>query len=300
VWDGDKRVRNTSRVVKGANALLYFGPLLAGLGGFGWAVAPAFALIFMLWLVVMRPQDFPRSWADWLRPAPLVAVAARLAVQLLLVLMCFGVGRGLGGVMNSLPPIPMMLPISLSLLAIPLARLVWNPWQTAAMDDKLEDALTKIEDVGVGGDRAYADAVLTPLLNLPDQTTEEALEHHLSALRALVDEAMTFSVLLDRVEGGDASVCGRRALMIMASDGAALDRMGITNAPGRVMQALGADTGLVARMAERLVHALRQDSEIWPDCPSVAFLEGLAALVPDAAPFIAALEAEIMAQAHRA
>lgn len=286
----------TSRVVKGANALLYFGPLLAGLGGFGWSVVPVFAIIFMLWLVVMRPQDFPRRWSDWLRAAPLVAVAARTAVQLLLVLMCFGIGRGLGGVMNAMPPLPMMLPISLSLLAIPLARLVWDPWQVEALDEKLQAALTKVEG-GVGGDRAYADAVLTPLLGLPDTTSEAVLDHHLSALRALVDETMTFSVLLDRVAAGGAPGAGRRALMVMASDGAALDRMGITNAPGRAMQALGADPELISRMAERLTHALRQDPDIWPDCPSVAYLEGLAALLPGAAPAITALEAEIVAQA---
>jgi uncharacterized membrane protein YgcG len=116
------------RLLKGANALLYFGPLLAGLGGFGWPVVPVFVVIFMLWLVILKPQEWPRSMAEWSQPETLVALAARGAVQLLLVLVSFGIGRGLGGVTGALPNLPTMLPIAISFLSIPLARLIWDPW----------------------------------------------------------------------------------------------------------------------------------------------------------------------------
>lgn len=294
-------MQNRRRLLKGATALLYFGPLLAGLGDFGWVMVPAFAAIFLLWLVIIRPQDFPRTLADWMRPEALLAIASRAAVQLLLVLVCFGIGRGLGGVVGALPPFPIMLPLSISFLSIPLARLIWNPWQVHEMDQLLDKALADVESSKAwpGGDRAYAEAVLTPLSGLADTVTEAELESHLSALRALVDETVSFDVLLEKVTSGKASVSLRRALMVLASDGAALERMGQTHAPTRVIRALGMDAPLIGRMAERLVEALRQDPDIWHDSPEITYLDGLRGQLPDAAAALGQLQAEILEQAPR-
>lgn len=296
-------MKNRLRMLQGANALLYFGPLLAGLGGFGWGMVPGFAVIFMLWLVVIRPQDFPRVMGDWLKPEALLAIASRAAVQVLLVLVCFGIGRGLGGVVGALPPFPMLLPLSISLLSVPLARLVWDPWQAQAMDQLLDDALTQIESGTTaevpGGERAYAEAVTAPLNGLADDVSEAELEKHLSALRALVDEAVTFDVLLARVEAGSASISGKRALMLMASDTGMVERMAKLEVPLRVMQALDQDSALIGRMADRLVDALRQDPAIWPDCPTITYLEHLRDQLPEAADAIGRLQAEILEQAPR-
>jgi hypothetical protein len=291
-------VLNRSRLLMGATALLYLGPLLAGLGGFGWAVVPVFATIFMLWLVIMLPQDFPQSLADWQRPEALIAFATRGAVQLLLVLVCFGVGRGIGGALGSLPPFPIMLPIAISFLAIPLARMILNPWKTRETDQLLNDALAQIES-GIGSDRAYAEAVLAPLNGLPDAVSEAELESHFDALRTLVDEAVTFDILMDRVTKGEASHAGKCALMVQASDGMALERMVMDEVPAKAMQALRGEAALIGRMAERLVHALRQDPELWGDYPSPAFLNALRVDVPEASEALAALDAEIAAQAPR-
>lgn len=289
-------------MLRGATALLYFGPLLAGLGGFGWAVVPVFAGIFLLWLVILRPQEFPRNFADWARSEALIAFGARGAMQLLLVLICFGVGRGIGGVLGSFPFVPLMLPIGISFLAIPLARLIWNPWQTNPMDELLEDALTKIEDSGEamqGGDRAYAEAVTAPLNGLADDVSEAEIESHLSALRNLMDEGTTFDVLLSRVQSGEASTAGKKALMVMATDAKIVGRMEKPDMPLQAMKALGADTDLIVRMAERLVNALRKNPDIWRKCPNVGFLDGLRAQFPAAEAAILTLEDEIVAMAPR-
>jgi hypothetical protein len=284
----------------GATALLYFGPLLAGLGGFGWAVAPVFAVIFMLWLMIIRPQDFPRNLQEWLRVEGMVAFAARTAVQLLLVLVLFGAGRGIGGVLNSLPAFPPMLPIAISFLAIPLARLIWDPWKAHAMDTLLDDALNQIETGSTqNDDRSYAEAVLMPLNGLPDDVSVAELASHLSAIRALVDEAVTFDVLHDRVVGQEASVAGRRAVMVMGSDGAVLERMSGSGLSGRAMMALASEPELLAQMAERLIHSLRQDPDIWGDCPNMGMLEAMHAQAPLARSAISALQAEMVAQAPR-
>ena len=115
------------RVLQIATACLYLGPLLAGIGGYGWAVVPVFAAIFLLWLIVLRPQEWPQSRADWLQPDAMVAMAARGVMQLLLVVLCFGIGRGLAGVAGLHLNLPFMGPIFLSFLAIPLARIAWPP-----------------------------------------------------------------------------------------------------------------------------------------------------------------------------
>ncbi|WP_155947206.1 hypothetical protein [Pseudorhodobacter ferrugineus] len=294
-------MHNRSRLLKGATALLYFGPLLAGLSGAGWAVVPVFAGIFLLWLVIVRPQEFPKTLADWTRSESLIAISARMAVQLLLVLVLFGVGRGIGGVLGSLPSIPLMLPIGVSFLAIPIARLIWDPWKADAMEKLLDDSLAKIEDGAAmqGGDRAYAEAVTAPLNGLSDDVTEAELESHLSALRALVDESVTFDVLLARVQSQEASVAGKRALMLMASDAACVDRIAKHRIPMRAMDALAGEPDLIARMSERLITALRRDQDMWDQCPDMGFLEALRIRLPAAITAITALQAEIVAQAPR-
>lgn len=292
-------VHYRSRLLKGATALLYFGPLLAGLSGAGWAVVPVFAGIFVVWLVVLRPQEFPQTLADWARSEALIASGARMAVQLLLVLMLFGVGRGIGGVLGSLPSIPYMLPIGISFLSIPIARLIWDPWKAEAMDKLLDDALAKIEGGAAlhGGDRAYGEAVTAPLNGLADDVTEAELESHLSALRALVDESVTFEVLLARIQSQEASVAGKRALMLMATDSASVARIAKHRVPMRVMDALADEPDLIERMSDRLISALRNDQDMWDQCPDMSFLEALRIRLPAATTAIAALQDEIIAQA---
>jgi len=114
-----------------ANALLYFGPLLAGLAGFGWGLVAVFTVIFVLWLVILQPYEFPINRAEWMSPDAWVAVGARAAVQLLVVVVLFGIGRGIGGILGAMAGFPVMLPIAISFLSIPFARMVWDPWAIA-------------------------------------------------------------------------------------------------------------------------------------------------------------------------
>ena len=129
------------RVLQGAAALLYLGPLLAGLAGFGWSVVPVFEAIFLLWLVILRPQEWPASVADWQRPEAFVGLAARGAVQLLLVTICFGIGWGIGGVTGVHPVMSVLLPIGLcTLAAIAVADLLAR---RTVVDAMLEEAMEK-------------------------------------------------------------------------------------------------------------------------------------------------------------
>lgn len=121
-------------LLRGATALLYLGPLLAGITGLGWAYVPVFTVLFVLWLLFLRPEMWPGAKQDWRRGADWLTLVARAAVQVLLVAVLFGVGRGLGGVMGWDPAIPFYVPVALSSAAIVLGRLIWNP--ESAPDEK--------------------------------------------------------------------------------------------------------------------------------------------------------------------
>lgn len=120
-------------------ALLYVGPFLAGLANAPVAMLPVFAAVFMVWVMVMRPS----VWAAATSKGAPAILAARLGIltlfQVLLVLVSFGMGRGLTILLDGTLAIPMWLPPVLSIIAIPLGRLVWTPVQDAAATDAFLD-----------------------------------------------------------------------------------------------------------------------------------------------------------------
>ena len=100
----------------GATALLYIGPLMAGLGGYGWPLVPVFTLLFLLWQFIIRPQHWPRQFHDWTQYQAWATLFSNAAIQLLFVALLFGVGRGIGGALGFVPPYSEMLPIAISFL----------------------------------------------------------------------------------------------------------------------------------------------------------------------------------------
>jgi hypothetical protein len=126
-------MRQRSQLLMGASALLYLGPLLAGLIAMGWSAVPLFIALFALWLVVMRPVQWPRDLAEW-NAKTVLAAAAQIAVNAVIVVALFGIGRGIGGVAGFVPHIPELVPVGLSFLATPLSRLVWDPARDGEID----------------------------------------------------------------------------------------------------------------------------------------------------------------------
>ncbi len=120
-------MQNRLRLLRLATAVLYFGPLLAGLIGQGWGMVPVFVVIFLLWSVIVRPHLWPGSLPDLMKSDALVAMAALIATQILLVVVLFAVGRGIGGVLAVEPVMPAYLPAALSFLSVPVSRMIWNP-----------------------------------------------------------------------------------------------------------------------------------------------------------------------------
>lgn len=273
-------MHNRLRLLMGTTALLYFGPLLAGLGGFGWRVVPIFVAVFMLWLFILRPHLWPRRLKDWTRPEALVALAAQGAMQILLVAGCFGIGRGLGGVMGALPPFPLLLPISVSFLSIPLSRLIWNPWQALGLEGVLAADADRVEvpqadPAKAASANALARRLIEPLAGLPPDIDVATLQTHLTALSGHAEAARIRGALLDRAQAGLACKAELKALILHTTDKQLIASIA-GNGPTEALSVLPQDPELIELFARRLEIALQEDCTIWPKCPSLQRLSVLA------------------------
>lgn len=259
------------RMLMAATALLYLGPLLAGLAGFGWPLVYAFATIFTLWLIIMRPGDWPRDLAAWRRPEVPVRALGQVVVQLLLVALMFGIGRGIGGIAGFLPPLPVALPLGISLLAIPLSRLVWDPVKAARLDAVLSDALAQIEGrprpIRPGG---MIDSFLAELDALPEDAPEAVARLVCRGIEEL-DPCVLKARLLERV-GQAPRRADWLALILQATEGTATRDCG-GDYPARCLQLLPDDPSLVALFADELARSLELEPDLWGDCPNPAALQ---------------------------
>jgi hypothetical protein len=195
-----------ARILMGATAMLYMGPLLAGLGGYGWNMVPAFAGIFTLWQIILRPEKWPAP-QDLDRADAWLAVAAQVALQTLLVVICFGIGRGIGGAAGSLPLYSPLVPVGLSFLSIAICQILSRPARPvrSADQDHIDAAIAK------------ADRLLQPLEDAAGTMSEAEVARHLNAMAQHVDPARLRDALLARVTKG-AGPNVQLALAVQLSD----------------------------------------------------------------------------------
>jgi hypothetical protein len=251
-----------ARLLKGATALLYFGPLLAGLGGFGWMLVPTFVAIFVLWQMIVRPHHWPTSLSELGKGELWVGIAAQIAVQVLLVLVFFGVGRGIGGAVGALPMYAPALPLSVSFLSIPLCRLLWNPWKGDSFERlaDVDDAMLP-HAVQATNSADLADRVLQPLQDMNGRISEDEALRHLTAMASHVDHASLRDALIARVAKGDASEAIRMALIVQTTDPVLMDMLE-EDSLTRVLQVLPEDDLLADLFARRVAAAVAMDRDL--------------------------------------
>jgi hypothetical protein len=256
---------------------------------------PLFLGIFLLWLFILRPQQWPRKWADWSRPEALIALLTQSVVQLLLVAVSLGIGRGIGGVLGVMPEIPLMLPVAVSFLSIPLARMLWDPWRADAGEVVLDEALARLEgeqDPAPADDMKrrteVAARMVAALDRLPAEAAPELLADHLHAMATQTSHEALRVALMDPIYDGSATAVVRRAAAVHATEPAVVDGLHGSTYPLAVFRALsdGPTLGLFARRCAALV-ADRPDR--LGDCPDPEDVMALAARQPGAAADLAAL-----------
>ncbi|MDZ4395677.1 hypothetical protein [Cypionkella sp.] len=272
-------MHNRMRWLMGATALLYIGPLMAGLGGYGWPLVPVFTLLFLLWHFILRPQTWPRQFHEWTQYQAWATLFSNAAIQLLFVALLFGAGRGIGGALGFVPPYGAILPIAISFLSIPLARMIWDPWQANEMNNFLHEVIRTISHpettVGEAGLEA-ARRMIAPLADLPDETQPNVVAQHLVALSAHAEDAHIRSALFERLRDHKANRAETIALILHATDGR-LAEIVPGDGPTMALGLLPADPSLIALFAHRLTAALDEDPDLWGKCPSVDYLTELAA-----------------------
>lgn len=263
-------MKNRLLLIKLLTLMLYGGPLLAGLSGQGWNVLPAFAAIFVLWQIVMRPADWPRDAARWREGPVVVGALARAALMLVLVTVMFGIGRGIGGVAGHLPAIPAGATLALSFLSIPLSRMIWNPAKAAEMDAFLDDALLQVQGLNAGiEDPEAAAAAIEPLLLLPDDAPDATARAGVQDILTRGSTPLRMRALTERLTAAPgAHVAARRGLILWSTDRKVAERFIGTAIQADAFIVAQGDPALQGLFADNALPLLVADEELYWDFPS--------------------------------
>ena len=262
--------------------MLYAGPVIAGLAGFGWGVVPAFVVIFVAWRIVMRPAEWPGDPAAWRDTSVQTGAALQAIVVVVVVLVCFGAGRGLGGVVGYLPRLPLVVPLFLSLAALPLARMIHDPRQ--AMDTLLDNAVNRLKTFDKDVAFPSADAqhildgtrlavrLLQPVQDLAPDTAPGVIAQHLNAIATQVDDARLREALVERAERDAPSRPLLTALVLHATDGRRMAILGHETVDP-AFAALPDDADMMTLYATRAVAAVTGDAAVRLALPRAALVE---------------------------
>lgn len=248
------------------------GPLLGGLAGFGWAMVPPFVLIFATWLYILRPHQWPQTGAEWLSWPAVGAVLSQGLSQLVLVAVLFGVGRGIGGVLGTLPLFHPLLPVAVSFLALPLLRFGWDPDRALAAGVTIDDLVHAAQLPAPPPPRTTADSTATvaELLSLPDVCRPDAA---LTLLNESLDHGEGWSVarsLAAALAGAPATrhATLREAIVLWATDPALFASGSAPGALHAAFAAAGQDYRLLSLLVPRakaLARALPEARDQFPD-----------------------------------
>lgn len=188
-------IRNRVRLLMGVNALVYLGPLIAGMAGFGWPAVPVFVAILVLWLILLDPRAWEFSRADWANGRAAVRIAGQVFLQILLAGVLFGIGRGIAGVIGVSLDLPLMQLAAMSFFALPAVRLFWRP--------------------DVAANRKVARRMAEKLLDLPDRADDAEILAHLAAMRQHAEAEDLRAALQHLAAREDARLVIRRALAML-------------------------------------------------------------------------------------
>ena len=271
------------RLLKGATALLYVGPLFAGICGLGWGLVAPFVGIFVVWLMVLRPEQWPASSQEWLTMPAWIAALAQVLSQLLLVTVLLAVGRGLGAIADFVPMVNPIFPLAVSFLAIPLCRMLWDARSAADEGIFLDD---EAEAAQAPRAAAEAAAAVVPLLNLPDGAPDAQVTAQVAKAMNVVGAEMRLKALTTALSQPDRSHAAlRRALVVWASEPEVV-------APGRVAFVMAQAFAIADRNADllrlflpRAIALITAFPDRAEDFPKPEQLRKIASLGPDTGAF---------------
>lgn len=263
-------------LLRAAVALLYLGPLLAGLSGPEPAQGAVLTLLFLAWLVVMRPELWPQRAADWRLADPWLALIGRGLVQALLVLLAVLAGRGIVLVMGTVT-LPVWVPVLVSSGAILLGRSVWNPARAAETEALLDDALRRINALTDDADTDDLPRRLAPLLALDAGAPEAQVDRLLDDILGADPAGPGFAALARQLRDGAAGQMAlRRGMIRLATDPALADRGKGSAAVTEALFIAGTAPDLLTLFLDRAEALYADRPDLWGDYPSPGTLRGVA------------------------
>ncbi len=258
------------RLLKGATALLYVGPMFAGISGMGLGVLSPFVAIFLVWLLVLRPEQWPSTPDEWLTPAALGAVLTLLLSQILLVCVLLGIGRGIGAAAGFLPVVNPLFPLAVSFVAIPLCRVLWDARAAANEGVFLDDAAEAAE-----APRALAEAgaAIVPLLNLADNAPDADVNAAMSRAMTAMGASLRLDALVAALARPSRSHAAlRRALVLWSSEPEIVASGAVPSGMANAFAITGGDGDLLRLYVPRALALIAAFPDRAADFPSAAQL----------------------------
>lgn len=204
------------RTLKALAVLLYIGPLFAGLCGLGPAMIAPFVGIFVVWLMVLRPEQWPSTAQEWTTANAWGSALTQVLSQTLLVCVLLAVGRGLGAIANVPPREDTLLPLALSFLAIPLCRMFWDSGEAAQVGLFLDD---EAEAAHAPRAASHAAASVVPLLNMADDLSDSLARDGVAQVMAQPGAELRLKALVAALSHPDRSHAAlRRALVLWGAE----------------------------------------------------------------------------------
>lgn len=264
--------------------LLYAGPFLAGLISGGWGTLAAFALIFSLWSLSQRPHLWPDTFSACFEAEALVALMALVLAQTLMALSAYVLGRGFGVLLGLRHAASPALPLALSFMAVPLARLVQpikdNPW--GQRFDPRRHRQSPSRRPLPPEDQALAH--LIQICALPDQADEALLQSWLMRLPAEVDAQLMRRCFEDALMQRQLSRAGQKALILHATDPDVAGLLSGSAYPQLAFTLAENDEALLTLFATRATRVLEDDPTLAIDLPEAeALLRAARTASPEAA-----------------
>lgn len=264
------------RLYLATTALLFLGPVLAGWGGAPLAAWPIFAGIFMIWVILMRPQDWPHS-AD-------AARAGRVAMSILVLAALALAFLALGWLLAALIAPPILLGVwpgvLLALVAVPLSRLVLGPSKARALDGVLDDTIAQIRLAEAGAPaatlttdpradlrRRAAEAEVMAVIDFVPDTPPDRIATVMAELVTRFGARRLIDGFALQQGGGRMNAAQRRALVMLATDPAQQTALTGMDAPMLAFRASVGDAALLQVFASRYTPLLESHPTLLPDGP---------------------------------
>lgn len=182
----------------------------------GFGVLGPFVAIFVVWLLVLRPEQWPATPEEWLSANAFGAVATQVLSQILLVCVLLGIGRGIGAAAGFLPVVNPLFPLAVSFLAIPLCRILWDARAAAHQGVFLDDEAEAAE-----APRALAEAgaAIVPLLNFADHAPDAEVNTAVTRAMSMTGAGLRLDALVAALARPSRSHTAlRRALVLWSSE----------------------------------------------------------------------------------